>query len=127
MFVSQAVWFIVYLAMRFMRRAPNIKPRELAAPSGRIPPCLKTRLLLIIPGIINLVGSALGLVGLVTTAASVYQMLKAGTLVIWSFVLSIIFLHAHYTVQRYVGIFTIVVGLILVSLASVLWSSVTIF
>lgn len=73
-----------------------------------------------IPTLFDLFATACGTTGLLYTNVSVYQMLR-GAMLVWTAILSIIFLKRRLTALNYAGIFFCVMGIALVGMANV-WS-----
>ena len=72
-----------------------------------------------IPTILDLFATACGTTGLLYTNVSVYQMLR-GAMLVWTAILSIIFLRRRLTLLNYGGIALCVLGIALVGIANIL-------
>lgn len=71
-----------------------------------------------IPAVLDLFGTACGTTGLLYTTVSVYQMLR-GAMLVWTALLSVMFLGRKLTYSNYGGIALCVAGIALVGLANV--------
>eukprot|EP00737_Agarophyton_chilense_P004485 gb/GEZJ01005679.1/.p1 GENE.gb/GEZJ01005679.1/~~gb/GEZJ01005679.1/.p1 ORF type:complete len:483 (-),score=57.62 gb/GEZJ01005679.1/:143-1591(-) len=71
-----------------------------------------------IPTLFDLFATACGTTGLLYTTVSVYQMLR-GAMLVWTAILSIVFLKRRLTTLNYAGIVLCVVGIVMVGLANI--------
>lgn len=71
-----------------------------------------------IPAVLDLFATACGTTGLLYTTVSVYQMLR-GAMLVWTALLSVMFLGRKLTFSNYAGIALCVSGIVLVGLANV--------
>ena len=115
MFAGEVLCLIVYITGQYFFPS-NTEGEEPDAP-------LKYRLLFFIPAICDVLNVAFSLTGLTMTAAGVYQMLNGGVS-FWTFALSICYLKTPYFRQHYLGVLTLITGLALVGVASIVWSKV---
>lgn len=72
--------------------------------------------LLAIPMFFDFVGSIVQIFGLIMVSGSIYQIFK-GSLVLFTALLSVLFLNTKFHFQHYLGILLVILGLILVGLA----------
>lgn len=115
MFMGEFLCFFPYLANRFRSSQPS-KPRK---------PGLKGRLgavIFALPAFCDLVSTAIMLVGLGLTTASVYQMLK-GLVVVVVALYSVIFLHRRLYRHQVFGVVFVFVGVVIVGVGSVFMDS----
>lgn len=72
-----------------------------------------------IPTLLDLFATACGTTGLLYTTVSVYQMLR-GAMLVWTAILSVIFLRRKLALQQWGGIIICVSGIVLVGIANIL-------
>ena len=128
MFVGEALCLIVYGIMRFQeKRNENSEQEEMLKSPGMASAeitGLKTDinvLLLAIPAIFDILASSLMFVALTRVAASVYQMMRGGIVVITA-ILSVLFLKRKQYRHHIFGILLILAGIVIVGVASVVFS-----
>ena len=128
MFVGEALCLVVYGIMRFQeKRNQNSEQEEMLKSPGMASAeitGLKTDinvLLLAIPAIFDILASSLMFVALTRVAASVYQMMRGGIVVITA-ILSVLFLKRKQYRHHIFGILLILAGIVIVGVASVVFS-----
>ena len=128
MFVGEALCLVVYGIMRFLeKRKENSEQEEMLKSPGMASAevtGLKTDinvLLLAIPAIFDILASSLMFVALTRVAASVYQMMRGGIVVITA-ILSVLFLKRKQYRHHIFGILLILAGIVIVGVASVVFS-----
>ncbi|PXF48387.1 Solute carrier family 35 member F6 [Gracilariopsis chorda] len=100
------------------------RPTARALHSGETNPLLRPQhpspsvWIISIPTLFDLFATACGTTGLLYTSVSVYQMLR-GAMLVWTALLSIIFLRRRLSALNYGGIFFCVLGIALVGMANV--------
>eukprot|EP01022_Parablepharisma_sp_SALTPOND_P028578 TRINITY_DN71184_c0_g1_i1.p1 TRINITY_DN71184_c0_g1~~TRINITY_DN71184_c0_g1_i1.p1 ORF type:complete len:295 (+),score=-16.56 TRINITY_DN71184_c0_g1_i1:404-1288(+) len=90
-----------------------------------VEPIRNHKLFFFLLALLDFIGFVLGLIGLTMVATSVYQIMFSGSL-IGVFLLSKFCLSRTYSLRHYIAILAIICGLILVGVASIIWSKVII-
>eukprot|EP00998_Keelungia_sp_KM082_P001943 NODE_1234_length_1414_cov_53.941725_g1223_i0.p1 GENE.NODE_1234_length_1414_cov_53.941725_g1223_i0~~NODE_1234_length_1414_cov_53.941725_g1223_i0.p1 ORF type:complete len:417 (-),score=52.35 NODE_1234_length_1414_cov_53.941725_g1223_i0:61-1311(-) len=113
MFFGEFLCLVAFLISQQVRRSQG-KPVESAKP-GFNP------LLFCIPACCDLTGTSLMYIGLGLTSASLFQMLR-GSVVIYTGILSVVFLKRKLYLHHWAGMVFVLIGLLVVGLASMLHS-----
>jgi len=123
MFMGMSVCILLDLPKPGRSRSRSKKEEETAllssSPTGEAASSPKSSVWIIgIPTLFDLFATACGTTGLLYTTVSVYQMLR-GAMLIWTAVLSILFLGTRLTKYNYGGIVLCIFGVTLVGLANI--------
>merc|ERR1719456_1409081 len=97
------------------RRRQNSNARELETPHAHPTPFI----VFILPTCCDVLGTGVGGVGMLYISASVWQMMR-GSLIVFTSMLSVIFLKRKLYCYNYLAVFTCTFGLFLVGLSAVL-------
>lgn len=128
MFVGELMClFFYYFTKLFEKKKPAAETEERLTTqrANARPRTCKQRLgpmIFALPAVFDLTGSTLMMIGLGLTAASVYQMLR-GIIVVVVALYSVIFLRRRLFIHQIIGVAFVFVGVLLVGIASVIWSS----
>ncbi len=117
MFVAKPLCFLFFTCGKHI---PH--PYHGSNPSNLPKAEFRHKLLLALSGGSEVLLMALGYLSLTMTAAGVYQMLN-GTILIWSFLLSLIYLKRKFIWLHYLAIFLVIAGLALVGASSIVWGA----
>ena len=126
MFVGELMCLVFYfIAKLFAKKQPLEEP--LQSKIELKPKGCKEKLgpmIFALPAVFDLTASTLMMIGLGLTAASVYQMLR-GLIVVVVALYTVIFLRRRLFQHQIVGVVFVFIGVLLVGIASVIWSSST--
>lgn len=120
MFVGMSLCIFLDLPTRRRRAPAERAPAErapLLPPAAPDPPA-QSVWIISIPTLFDLFATACGTTGLLYTNVSVYQMLR-GAMLVWTALLSILFLGRRLTLLNYLGLGLCVAGIALVGMANV--------
>lgn len=119
MFIGEFTCLIVYMITSIYRRrsaVDNINGNDLATPQTFNP------LIFLPAALMDMCGTSLMYIGLNLTFASSFQMLR-GAVIIFTALLSVAFLGRVIKQHMWVGMFTVLIGLLLVGLSDILFNN----
>lgn len=125
MFVGELMCLFFYFFTKLFTKKKTQEEEPLQNKIDVKPKSCKERLgpmIFALPAVFDLTASTLMMIGLGLTAASVYQMLR-GLIVVVVALYSVIFLRRRLFMHQIVGVVFVFVGVLLVGVASVIWSS----
>lgn len=114
-FFQAAGMFLGELLCLFAFRFLVFRSRMTGKPVQRAKP--HSRLIFWLPAFCDMTGTSLMYVGLTLTDASIFQMLR-GSIVVFTAILSVVFLKARYGIHKWIGIALVIVGTLTVGLSS---------
>jgi len=115
MFLGETICLGGLLIQRYRDRKKNARAEALGEETKKEEPIFYW--IFVLPTLCDLAGTSFGGIGLLYTSASVWQMLR-GSIIVFSAILSVIFLGRKLHIHHWFGLFIIVYGLCLVGVSS---------